>query len=90
MNANRNIIRFFLLSLFPKTQKVNDRILFQSKVDYFKILSEDLNQVFTNGELAKLAKISVRTARQITYCVRKGGVIRLARKNGRELLFQNV
>jgi hypothetical protein len=55
--------------------KVNNRILFQTKADYLKILPEDLNEVFTNRELAKLAKISVRTAQQITYCLRKGGVI---------------
>ncbi len=66
-----------------KLLKVNDRILFQTKTDYLKILPEDLNEVFTNRELANLAKISVRTARQITYCLRKSDVIRLAGKNGR-------
>ena len=71
-----------------KLLKVNDRILFQTKADYLKILPEELNEVFTNRELAKLTKISVRTARQITYCLRKGGVIRLAGKNGRALVFQ--
>jgi hypothetical protein len=71
-----------------KLLKVNDRILFQTKADYLKILPQGLNEVFTNRELAKLAKISVRTARQITYCLRKGGVVRLAGKNGRELVFQ--
>ena len=78
-------------ALASKTEsllKVNDRILFQTKADYLKILPESLNEVFTNRELAKLAKISVRTARQITYCLRKGGVIRLAGKKGRELVFQ--
>jgi hypothetical protein len=70
--------------------KVNDRILFQTKSDYLKILPESLNEVFTNRELAKLAKISVRTARQITYCLRKSSVIRLVGKNGRELAFQKV
>jgi Fic family protein len=73
-----------------KLLKVNDRILFQTKADYLKILPQGLNEVFTNRELSKLAKISVRTARQITYCLRKGGVIRLAGKNGRELVFQKV
>ncbi len=70
--------------------KVNDRILFQTKADYLKILPEDLKEVFTNRELAKLSKISLRTARQITYCLRKSGVVRLAGKNGRELVFQKV
>jgi hypothetical protein len=73
-----------------KLLKVNDRILFQTNADYLKILPEDLNEVFTNKELAQLAKISVRTARQITYCLRKSGVIRLAGKNGRSLAFQKI
>jgi hypothetical protein len=73
-----------------KLLKVNDRVLFQTKADYLKILPEGLNGMFTNSELAKLAKISVRTARQITYCLRKGGVVGLAGKNGKELVFQKV
>jgi hypothetical protein len=73
-----------------KLLRVNDRILFQTKADYLKIMPEGLNTVFTNRELAKLSKVSVRTARQITYCLRKGGVIRLAGKKGREHLFQKV
>ena len=73
-----------------KLLKVNDRILFQTKADYLKILPEGLTEMFTNRELAKLAKISVRAARQITYCLRKGGVVRLAGKKGRELVFQKI
>lgn len=73
-----------------KLLKVNDRILFQNSGDYLKILPDNLNEVFTNRELAELAKISVRTAQQITYCLRKGGVIRLAGKKGRELGFQKI
>ena len=73
-----------------KLLKVNDRVLFHSKADYLKILPDNLNGVFTNRELSKLAKISARTARQITYCLKKGGVIQLAGKNGRELVFQKV
>jgi hypothetical protein len=73
-----------------KLLKVNDRILFQTKTDYLKILPEDLNEVFTNKELSKLTKISARTARQITYCLRNSSVIRLAGKKGRELLFQKI
>ena len=73
-----------------KLLKVNDRMLFQNRADYLKILPESLNGVFTNRELAKLAKMPVRTARQITYCLRKGGVIRLAGKKGREIGFQKI
>ena len=73
-----------------KLLKVNDRILFQTKADYIKILPQGLNEMFTNRELAKLAKISLRSVRQITYCLKKGGVIRLAGKKGRELVFHKV
>jgi hypothetical protein len=68
--------------------QVNSRILFQNKTDYLKILPDSLNQVFTNKELSKLAKIPVRTARQITYCLRKSDIILLAPNKGRELAFQ--
>jgi hypothetical protein len=68
--------------------QVNSRILFQNKTDYLNILPDSLNQVFTNKELSKLAKIPIRTARQITYCLRKIGAILLTPKKGRELVFQ--
>ncbi len=70
--------------------QVNGRILFQNKTDYLKLLPDSLNQVFTNRELAKLAKIPVGTARQMTYCLRKSNIIRVAEKNGRELKFQKI
>jgi hypothetical protein len=70
--------------------QVNSKILFQNKTDYLKLLPDSLNQVFTNRELAKLAKIPVGTARQMTYCLRKSNIIRIAEKNGRELIFQKV
>jgi hypothetical protein len=68
--------------------KVTDRILFQNKTDYLKLLPNSLSTIFTNKELAKLARIPIRTARQITYCLRKGGVLQLAGKKQREMLFQ--
>jgi len=68
--------------------QVNSRILFQNKTDYLNILPDSLNQVFTNKELSKSAKIPIRTARQITYCLRKIDAILLAPKQGRELVFQ--
>jgi hypothetical protein len=73
-----------------KLLKVNDRILFQNKSDYLKILPDNLPGVFTNRELAKISNFSVRAARQITYCLRKSGVIRLAEKKRKELKFQKV
>jgi hypothetical protein len=69
---------------------VNDRIVFERKVDFLKVLPKSLNGVFTNRELAGLAKISIRNARQMTYCLRRSGIIQIAGKKGRELMFQKV
>ena len=68
--------------------KVNGRILFQNKGEYLKLLPDGLNAFFTNRELAKLANISLRSARQITYCLRKSDVIQLVERNGRQLVFK--
>ncbi len=70
--------------------RVNRRVLFQNKAAFLNVLPDGLNRVFTNNELAKLAKIPVRTARQITYCLRKSGAIRIVEKKGRALAFQKV
>jgi len=70
--------------------KVNDRLLFQNKIDYLKILPDNLSEVFTNKELAKSAKISARTARQITYCLRKSGFIRIAEAKGKQLYYRKA
>jgi len=70
--------------------KINNQILFQNKYDYLQILPETLNMPFTNKEFAKSAKISVRTARQITYCLRKSGIIYVTEKKRRTLYFNKV
>lgn len=68
--------------------KVNNQLLFQNKQDYLKILPENLNDSFTNKDLAKIAKIPVGVARQITYCFRISGFIQVAEKKGRALIFK--
>lgn len=73
-----------------KLLKVNGRVLLQNKADYLKILPENLNEVFTNIELAKSANIPVRAAQQITYCFKNGGIIQTVGKKGRALLFRRV
>jgi hypothetical protein len=71
-----------------KLLRLNDAFLFQNKADYLKILPKGLNRVFTNKELACLAKIPLRTAQQVTYCLRKSDIIRTVDKKGREIRFQ--
>ncbi len=73
-----------------KLLRINGRVLFQSKNDYLKILPKDLNTVFTNRELAKKANTTLRAARQITYCLRNSGIIRVINKKRRALFFQRA
>src|SRR4030042_6734589 len=69
---------------------VNTRILFENSIDFLKLLPEELHETFTNKELAKSKKVSVRTAQQITYCFRRSGMIRIIEKRGKELVFQKT
>ena len=69
---------------------VNTRILFESSIDFLKLLPDELREAFTNKELARSKKVSVRTAQQITYCFRRSGIIRVIEKRGKELVFQKT
>jgi hypothetical protein len=69
---------------------INRRALFNGKEDFLKLLPDELNPVFTNSELANQAKMPVRAARQITYCLRKSGLIKAVGKKGKALTFQKV
>jgi hypothetical protein len=70
-----------------KLLSVNNTFLFQTKTDYLNVLPKGLDGDFTNRELASLAKISIRTAQQITYCLRRSNVILTVDKKARELRF---
>ncbi|MFA7079905.1 MAG: hypothetical protein WC203_03295 [Candidatus Bathyarchaeia archaeon] len=71
-----------------KLLSVNKRVVFQDKSDYLKVLPEELKEFFTNRELSKVAKIPIRTAQQITYCLRKSGIIQTPQKRGKAYLYQ--
>jgi hypothetical protein len=67
---------------------VNRGVLFENKTDFLKLLPDSLNGDFTNSELAQQAKIPLRVARQITYCYRKSGLLRVVGKKGLAFVFQ--
>ena len=69
---------------------VNTRILFENSIDFLKLLPEELHETFTNKELARSKKVSVRTAQQMTYCFRRSEMIRVIEKRGKELVFQKT
>jgi hypothetical protein len=71
-----------------KLLKVFDRILFEDRTDFLKILPNNLGAPFTNRVLAKELGISIRLAQKITYCLRKMNVLIIDGKKKRELLFR--
>jgi hypothetical protein len=71
-----------------KLLNVFDRIVFRDSRDFLEFLPKELDEYFTNKVLALKLGISVKLAQKITYCLRKMGVISIAGKKKKELLFQ--
>jgi hypothetical protein len=71
-----------------KLLKVFDRVVFENRTDFLKILPDSLDMPFTNRELAKKMGISIRLAQKITYCLRKMNALKIDGKKRRELLFR--
>ena len=71
-----------------KLLKILDRIVFEDRTDFLKILPDNLGMSFTNKVLAKELGISIRLAQKITYCLRKMNVLIIDGKTKRELLFR--
>jgi hypothetical protein len=71
-----------------KLLKVFDRVIFENKNDFLKILPDNLGATFTNKGLAKQMGLSIRLAQKITYCLRKMNVLTVVGKKRRELLFK--
>jgi hypothetical protein len=71
-----------------KLLKVFDRVIFEDRTDFLKILPDNLGEFFTNRVLAKKLGISIRLAQKITYCLRKMNLIIIVGKKKRELLFR--
>jgi hypothetical protein len=63
------------------------RVQLREAADFLALLPEDCPEVFTNRELASRLRIGIRTARQLSYCLRAVGGIGLRGKRGREYLF---
>ncbi len=64
-------------------------VIFREKTDYLKILPDSLvDGLFTNRELAKSSNIPLQAARQITYCLRKSGLLDVAGKERNAFIFR--
>jgi hypothetical protein len=73
-----------------KMLKVFDRVVFENKNDFLKILPDNLGATFTNKELSKKMGVSIRLTQKITYCLRKMNALKVIGKKRRELLFSYV
>lgn len=69
--------------------------LFSEKKDYLRLLPPQLfppspSEEFTNSDIFRLMKIPLRTAQQITYCLKKISLIEVTRKSGKKQFFKLV
>jgi len=71
-----------------KLLTVIDRVVFEDRADFIKILPNHLGVSFTNRVLANKLGISIKLAQKITYCLRKMNVLIIDGKKKRELLFR--
>lgn len=68
--------------------QVLETVTFEKKEDFLRFLPDGLEQPFSNQILAKRRGDVIRVARQITYCLKKMGVIHQVGKNGNQILFK--
>ena len=71
-----------------KLIKVSETVTLERKEDFIRFLPKDLDEPFTSSSLAQELGESIHTARQITYCLRKMGTIRMVGKIRNQLLFE--
>ncbi len=70
--------------------QVLETITFKNKHDFLRFLPTDLEQPFTNQGLTERLGGSIHAMRQMTYCLKKMGLIEQAGKQGNQQLFQLV
>jgi hypothetical protein len=73
-----------------KLVEIRERVALAGPAGFLALLPEALAGEFTNAELASLLGVEVRTARQLTYCLRAAGWIAVCGRRGRGYLFRRV
>lgn len=68
--------------------QVLETVSFEKKKDLLRFLPADLKQPFSNHDLAQRTGNSIYAVRQMTYCLKKMGVIDQVGKKGNTFLFQ--
>lgn len=69
---------------------VVEKVRFADTGDFLSFLPTDLDQPFTNRDLAEKTGLSIHRARRMTYCLRKMGAIEEVDKDRNELLFESA
>jgi hypothetical protein len=69
---------------------VLETVSFEAESDFMRFLPGDLEQPFSNQQLANHSGDAIRSARKITYCLKKMGAIEQVGKNGNQLLFKTA
>jgi hypothetical protein len=71
-----------------KLIRVFERVKFERKADFLRVLPKDLPDHFSNRNLAESLRISINQSRKMTYSLRKIGTIKHVGKNRNQMLFQ--
>jgi hypothetical protein len=71
-----------------KLLQVLETVTFEKREDMLRFLPGDLDQPFSNHDLAQRTGNSIYAVRQMTYCLKKMGVLEQVGKRGNTLLFR--
>lgn len=70
--------------------EIVEKHLFLSPPDLRKLLPEDLEEPFTNRELARKLAISPRLAGRMTYCLRSMQILQIVGKDSKSNLYRRI
>jgi hypothetical protein len=70
--------------------QVLETVSFSKKEDFLRFLPDGLEQPFSNQSLKERNGSSIHSVRQMTYCLKKMGLIEQVGKNGNQLLFKII
>jgi hypothetical protein len=73
-----------------KLIRVFERVVFEHKADFLRVLPKDLPDPFSNRNLAESLGITVNQSRKMTYSLRKIGTIKHIGKIRNQMLFRTV
>jgi hypothetical protein len=71
-----------------KLIRVFERVMFEDKADFLRILPNDLPNPFSNRNLSQSLGIPINQSRKVTYSLRRIGTIEHAGWNGKQMLFR--